>query len=113
MQEGSAKRIMTEEGIIRTLDWDLVPSKIQSIADDAISGAKVSLDRIAQISKGEESVATLQSFEEVLASLAEKTSPLRFLKYVSTNKAQRDACSEVEKQGEKFVNEIWGRKDIY
>ena len=113
MQEGSAQRIMTEEGIIRTLDWNLVPSKIQSIADDAISGAKASLDRIAQISKGEESIATLRRFEEVLASLAEKTSPLMFLKYVSTDKAQRDACSEVEKQGEKFVNEIWGRRDIY
>jgi len=113
MRSDSAKRAMTETGIIRSLDWNLIPSEIQSIADAAISEAKVSLDRIAQTSKGEENIATLQSFEEVLASLAEKTSPLMFLKYVSIDKDQRDACNEVEKQGEKFVNEIWGRKDIY
>ncbi len=113
MQSGSAKRAMTEPGIIRELDWSLAPARIQSIADAAISEAKKSLDRIAQTSIDEESIAPLQSFEEVLASLAEKISPLKFLKNVSTDKDQRDACTEVEKQGEKFINEIWGRKDIY
>ena len=113
MQNGSAKRAMTEPGIIRELDWNLSPSKIQSIADAAISKAKKSLDRIAQTPIDEESIAPLQSFEEVLACLAEKISPLMFLKNVSTDKDQRDACTEVEKQGEKFINEIWGRKDIY
>ncbi|MHA1588446.1 MAG: hypothetical protein ACTSV9_06700, partial [Candidatus Thorarchaeota archaeon] len=104
---------MTEPGIIRKLDWNLAPAKIQSIADAAILEAKESLDRIAQATRDEESIAPLQSFEEVLATLAEKISPLMFLKNVSTDKDQRDACTEVEKQGEKFTNEIWGRKDIY
>ncbi|MHA1485079.1 MAG: M3 family metallopeptidase [Candidatus Thorarchaeota archaeon] len=113
MTEGSAIRIMTDEGIIRALNWSLDPSKIQSIADDAISNAKVGLDRIAQTSKGEESLVTLLRFEEVIAAFNEQISPLTFLKYVSTDKTQRDACGEVEKQGEKFINELWGRKDIY
>ncbi len=113
MQSGSAKRTMTEPGIIRELDWNLAPSEIQSTADVAISKAKESLDRIAQTSISEESITPLLSFEEVLASLAEKIWPFMFLKNVSTDKDQRDACTEVEKQGEKFINEIWGRKDIY
>jgi len=104
---------MTETGIIRELDWNLTPSRIQSSADAAISEAKKRLDRIAQTTLKVKSIAPLQSFEEVLASLAEKISPFVFLKNVSTNKAQRDACTEIEKQGKKFINEIWGRKDIY
>ncbi|MDF1538317.1 MAG: Zn-dependent oligopeptidase [Candidatus Thorarchaeota archaeon] len=56
---------------------------------------------------------SLQEFEEVIASAGDKITPLTFLKYVSTNKAQRNVGDEVEKQAQKFANEVWSRNDIY
>ncbi len=95
------------------MDWAIELSKIQSIADEAIEQAKKTLDEIAKTLPGKETLATLQEFEEVGGLLGELLGPLTFLKYVSTDKAQRDVCDEVEKQAEKFDNEIWGRKDLY
>ncbi|MHA1137662.1 MAG: M3 family metallopeptidase [Candidatus Thorarchaeota archaeon] len=104
---------MTDNGILRKTDWTLEPSTIQAIADDTIEEAKKSLDKIAKTPAGEETLATLQALEEVGGSTGEKLGPLIFLKYVSDNKEQREACDEVEKQAEKFDNEVWGRKDLY
>lgn len=104
---------MIGDGIIRIMDWTIEPSKIQTIADDAIEVAKKSLDTIAKTPPGKETLATLQEFEEVGGLLGELLGPSVFLKYVSTDKAQRDVCDNVEKQARKFSNEIWGRKDLY
>jgi len=104
---------MTDDGILRKMDWTIGPSKIQTITDDAIEVAKKSLDEIAKTPPGKETLATLQEFEEVGGLLGELLGPVLFLKYVSTDKDQRDVCDNVEKQVQKFSNEIWGRKDLY
>ncbi len=104
---------MTDDGILRKMDWTVKSSNIQTIADEAIEEAKKTLDKIAKTPPGEETLATLQELEEVGGSFGEKLGPLTFLKYVSANKEQREACDEVEKQAEKFDNEVWGRKDLY
>jgi len=104
---------MTDDGKLRKIDWKIKPSEIQTIADDKIEAAKKAFDDIAKISVGEENLSTLQEFEEIGALVGEAVGPLVFLKYVSTEKDQRDACDEVEKQVDKFDNEIWGRKDLY
>jgi Zn-dependent oligopeptidase len=106
-------RTMTDNGILRKMNWTVQPAEIQSIADSTIEDAKKSLDKIAKTPPGEENLATLQTFEEASALVGEVIVPLTFLKYVSTDKAQRDASDEVEKQAQKFANEIWGRKDLY
>ncbi|MHA1963850.1 MAG: M3 family metallopeptidase [Candidatus Thorarchaeota archaeon] len=104
---------MTEPGTIRKPDWTIDPAKIRSSADEAIEAAKEKLNEIAKTSPGEESLKTLQDFEEVGGAAGEALVPLVFLKYISGNKAQRDVADEVEKDAQKFENEIWGRKDLY
>ena len=104
---------MTEEGTIRTLDWNINPETIQSFADEVIENAKKQLDELSQTSKDEVTIKTLQNFEEILAVTDEKLTPLTFLKYTSVDKAQRDAAHIVEQDSEKLFNEIWSRNDIY
>ena len=52
-------------------------------------------------------------FEESTSALAELVSPFNFMKNVSTDKDQRDACDDVEKKVRKFFNEVSSRKDVY
>ena len=104
---------MTDNGVIRKLNWTIDPSKIQPMTDELIDAARKKLDQIAKTPLGEETFSTLQEFEEVFGSLGEELGPLRFLKYVSTDKEQREACDYVEKQSFKFLNESLGRKDLY
>jgi thimet oligopeptidase len=111
--EYSSPEVMSEEGTIRRLDWGIDPEKIQTIADEVIADAKRVLNEVARVPVGNERLTTLQTFEEVLGVLDEKLRPLTFLKYISTDKAQRDIADDVEKQVQKFENEIWGRKDLY
>ncbi len=111
--EDCRSEAMTEEGTIRKLDWGVSPEKIQSIADEAIAEAKQELDSISKTPVGNVSLKTLQDFEEVLSLLEERLNPLAFLKNVSKDKAQRDIADDVEKQLQKFENEVLGRKDLY
>lgn len=104
---------MTSEGTVRKIDSTIKPDRIQSIADDAIADAKKRLDEIAKTPEGEINIDTLRNFEEVLGLTLERITPLVFMKYVSTDKEQRDVCDEVEKQAQKFKNELWGRKDLF
>jgi thimet oligopeptidase len=104
---------MTEQGTIRRPDWTIDPAKIRSNADEAIEEAKKKLNEIAKTPPGEESLKTLQQFEEIGSEAGEVLVPLLFLKYISGDKAQRDVADEVEKDAQKFENEIFGRKDLY
>lgn len=104
---------MTEQGTIRKMDWTIDPAKIRSSADEAIEDARKKLNDIAKIPHGEESLKTLQEFEEIGGVAGEVLVPLVFLKYISGDKAQRDVADEVEKDAQKFENEIFGRKDLY
>lgn len=104
---------MTEQGTIRKLDWTIEPAKIRSTADEAIEDAKKKLNEIALIQSGKESLETLQRFEETLGAAGESLVPLLFLKYISSDKAQRDVADEVEKDAQKFENEVFGRNDLY
>jgi len=105
--------VMSYEGVIREIDWSTKPEKIQATADEAIKNAKKRLDLIAAIADGEENLQTLLDFEETLGTLGEAMGPLTFLKDISRDRAQRDAADDVEKQYEKFKNELWGRNDLY
>jgi len=104
---------MTDDGILRKMNWTIEPSKIQSTADEAIEVGKKTLDKIAKTPPGEESLATLQEFEEAGSLMGEALGPLIFLKDISNDTAQRNVADEVEKQAKKFSNEIYGRKDLY
>ncbi|TFG30861.1 hypothetical protein EU527_13875 [Candidatus Thorarchaeota archaeon] len=104
---------MSYEGVIRKIDWEIEPDKIRNIADDAIADARKKMDEIAKTPVGHEGLETLLDFEEILGTLAEIVNPFTFMKYVSSDKKQRDVCDDVEKEYEKFRNEIWGRKSIY
>ncbi|MFW9794220.1 MAG: M3 family metallopeptidase, partial [Candidatus Thorarchaeota archaeon] len=104
---------MKEQGTIRKPDWTIEPTKLRSTADEAIEDAKKKLKELSDIPTGEESLETLQRFEEILAASEEILGQLRFLKYISTNKEQRDVADDVEKDSFKLFNEIWGRKDLY
>lgn len=95
------------------MDWTIDSSKIRTITDESIDAARTTLDLIAKIPPGDETLVTLQEFEEVFGLTSEKLGPLRFLKYVSPDKDQREACDYVEKQLLKFVNESLGRKDLF
>ncbi len=104
---------MTEQGTIRKLDWTIKPAKMQSSADEAIENAKKELNELAKLPAGEESLKALQSFEEVLSAAGETLEFLYFLKYISTDKAQRDVADEIEKNAQKFENEVYSRNDLY
>ncbi|RLI55613.1 MAG: hypothetical protein DRP09_09345 [Candidatus Thorarchaeota archaeon] len=104
---------MSEEGIVRSIDWSVAPEKIRSITEESIRKAEQALDEIARTPKGRESLQTLLDFEETMAEVSEACSPLSFIKYVSTDKAQRDAADEAEKEALKFSNKVWGRNDVY
>ena len=104
---------MTERGTIRRPDWTIEPAKIRSTADEAIEEAKKKLIEVAKTPPGEESLQTLQEFEEIGGAAGEALGPLVFLKYISGDKTQRDVADEVEKDAQKFENEIFGRKDLY
>jgi len=104
---------MTDNGIIRKLDWTIEPSMIRSITDESIDATRKAMDQIANTPPGKETLATLQELEEGSGAISERLGPLRFLKYVSTDKNQRDACDYVEKQLLKFANETLGRRDLF
>ncbi|MHA1908973.1 MAG: M3 family metallopeptidase [Candidatus Thorarchaeota archaeon] len=104
---------MTEEGTIRKLDWKIDANSIQSVADEVIENSKKLLDDVAKTPKNEVTIATLQTFEEILAATTEKITPLTFLKYTSSDKAQRDAAHIVEQDAQKFFNEVMSRNDVY
>ncbi|MFW9838997.1 MAG: hypothetical protein ACFFE7_15880, partial [Candidatus Thorarchaeota archaeon] len=102
---------MTEQGVIRDIDWKVEPAKMRSIADEEIENAKKKLDEIAGTVHDQVTLQTLKDFEEVLGSFGEKIGQIFFMKNVSPNKDQRDMADEIEKDAKKFLNEIWGRKD--
>ncbi|TFG29145.1 hypothetical protein EU528_10070 [Candidatus Thorarchaeota archaeon] len=104
---------MTDDGIIRTMNWTIKPSVIRTTTDQSIDTARKAMDLIAKTPPGNETLTTLQEFEEVFGAIREALGPIRFLKYVSTEKEQRDACDYTEKQLLKFANEILGRKDLF
>jgi Zn-dependent oligopeptidase len=104
---------MKEEGIIRKIDWSIDPAKMQSTLESTIEKAEQHLDEIAKTPEGEENLQSLLDFEEIGSAAEEVLSPLAFIKYVSTDKAQRDAADEVEKESLKFANKIYGRNDLY
>ncbi|MFX1484232.1 MAG: hypothetical protein ACFFCP_13715, partial [Promethearchaeota archaeon] len=104
---------MTKQGTIRKPDWTIEPAKMRSSADAAIVETRRNLKEIAETPVGEESLETLQRFEEILGSVGATLGQLRFLKYVSADKAQRDVADEIEKDAFKLENEVWGRKDLY
>ncbi len=104
---------MTDNGVLRKIDWTIQPDRIQTLTDESIDTARKSLDTIAKIAPGQETLTTLQELEEIRALLSERLAPLRFLKYVSTDKEQRDACDYAEKQLLKFQNETNSRKDLF
>ena len=104
---------MTDDGLIRKMDWTIEPSKIRTMTDESIDAARKDMDQIAKTPPGEETLKTLQDFEEVSGALLAELGPLRFMKYVSTDKDQRDACDYSEKQLLKFGNETLGRKDLF
>ncbi len=103
---------MTEQGVIRKPDWTIDPAKMRSIADEEIDKARKRLDEIAKTPSGEVSLQTLKDFEEVLGD-DDPLGYFLFIKHISTNKEQRDAADEIEKDARKFINELWGRKDLY
>jgi thimet oligopeptidase len=103
---------MTEQVLIRKPDWTVAPEKMRSLADDDLGKAKKRLDEIAKTPAEEVNLKTLLEFEEVLGS----DFPLGyilFIKHVAVDKAQRDIADDIEKEVRKFVNEVWGRKDLY
>jgi Zn-dependent oligopeptidase len=97
----------------RTPSWDIPPKEIKSKSTEAIERATKELDKITQIPVGEESFETLVEFDRVLADAGEVLGPILFYKNVSTEKDQRDACNEAEKEARQFANVVWGRKDVY
>ena len=97
----------------RTPSWDIVPSEIKSRTTKALEKAMKELDEIAKVPTGEESFKTLVEFDTVIAEAGEVVAPLVFYKNVSPDKDQRDACNEAEVEARKFVNIVWGRKDVY
>lgn len=104
---------MKEDGIIRKIDWSIDPAKMQSTSEATLEKAERLLDEISKTPEGKESLQTLLDFEEIGSAAGEVLSPLAFIKYVSADKAQRDAADEIEKDALKFVNKIYGRKDLY
>ena len=104
---------MSDEGVIRKIDWTIEPEKIQSLTDEYIADTRKRIDEIAKVSEGQEDLQTLLNFEESASALAEKVNPFNFMKNVSTDKDQRDACDDVEKKVRKFFNEVNSRKDVY
>jgi len=103
---------MTEQVVIRKPDWAIDPAKMQSMADEDIDKKRKKLDEIAKTPLEKVSLQTLKDFEEVLGA-DDPLGYFLFIKHVSTNKEQRDAADEIEKDVRKFFNEIWGRKDLY
>ncbi len=104
---------MTEEGIIRVLDWKVDPPTMKPKADEVIEEATKALDLIASTPESKTDIDTLLNFEEILAIVGEELANFVFLKYVSTDKNQRDAGHLVEQDLHKFVNKIWSRSDVY
>jgi thimet oligopeptidase len=103
---------MTEHVVIREPDWTIDPEKMRSLADEDLGKAKKRLNEIAETPAEEVNLKTLLEFEEALGS----DFPLGyilFMKHVATDKAQRDMADDIEKEARKFVNEVWGRKDLY
>ncbi|MFX1560836.1 MAG: M3 family metallopeptidase, partial [Promethearchaeota archaeon] len=94
-------------------DWTIDPEKMRSVADEEMKKMKEKLDEIAKTPPNEVNLQTLTDFEEVLGSVEDQLGYFIFIKDVSVNKDQRDMAEEIEKDARKFVNEIWGRKDLY
>jgi Zn-dependent oligopeptidase len=104
---------MSHQGVIRRIDWTIEPDKIRTIADEAIADARNKFDEIAKTPEGHENLQTLLDFEEISGVIGEIITPFTFMKNVSADVSQRDVCDYVEKQAQKFTNEIVGRKDLY
>ncbi len=96
------------------IDWEIKPEDMIATAKTAIAEAKEKIDIIAQISEGEETFENVVvKLERIIASAEKTLLPLGFMKYVSTDPAQRSAGGEVEKLESEFQNYLWSRVDLY
>ncbi len=104
---------MTADGVIRKLDWGTHSSTFQHKSEEVLTEARKALDVLAKTPENKTMLETLLSFEEILSIVREELALFTFLKYTSTDKAQRDAGHVVEQDLQRFVNEVFSRNDLY
>jgi thimet oligopeptidase len=96
------------------LEFALTPEQITAQCEAAVARAGKRLDDLASMSDGERSFTnTVVAFDYIQSDLETETSSETFLKYVSPDKAVRDAGHECETQVEKYNVDIYTRPDLY
>jgi len=96
------------------LEFALTPEQITAQCEAAVSRAGKRLDELASMRDGERTFAnTVVAFDFIQSDFETESSSETFLKYVSPDKAVRDAAHECEKQIEKFNVDIYTRPDLY
>ncbi len=96
------------------LNWALTPAQIQQECEESKKGAQTRFKYIAQQNPGQMNFRnTVYLFDLAVADMSDRVSGPTFLKYVSTDKAVRDAAHECETLIQQFGVEIYTREDIY
>lgn len=96
------------------LNWSLSPEQIQQECQAAKEGVETRLKAIVQMSPQQMTFRnTFYLFELAMSDLTDRVAGPSFLKYVSTDKAVRDAAHDCETMIEQFEVEVYTREDVY
>lgn len=96
------------------LNFSLTPDQIRSQCNDVKAVAEDRLKALVAVSQENRTFAnTVKAFDGIEADTEDSISGPIFLKYVSTDKAVRDAAHECEVQTEQFGIDIYTREDLY
>ena len=94
--------------------FEYAPGELRSNCGQAIQANTVSLDAIAHLKRKSQTLEqTLLKFESTLADLADRTAPLTFMNYVSTDNTIHAEGAECEEKLGQYLVEVFSRRDVY
>ncbi len=96
------------------LDFSLTPQQVATVCQDAQTTAQGRLARLAALKPEQATfIDTAKEFDDIEGVLDNTLSSPSFLKYVSTDKAVRDAAHDCEVKTDQFTIDIYTREDLY
>lgn len=95
------------------LDFSLTPGQVEARCEAAEARALASLDELAALPEEKRSFEAFVRFDFIQSDLESETASPTFLKYVSADKAVRDAGHACETRIEKLLVDVYAREDLY
>jgi thimet oligopeptidase len=96
------------------IQYQFEPGELDRLCKEALDRAETKTRSIAELAPEERTTDnTLLAFEQTTADLGEKTTPLAFMAYVSTDAGLREEASDCETEVAQFSISIFTQKPLY